>query len=445
MGFSSQSGSVLLRDQPVAATFPADAGTAGVAMKLRGGALAANRELLIPDPEIGGGRDVNDAFLGAVTFSGDYEFYTRLHGIRTLLYHAFGLKIAGAAGANEVDTITKTGTWSGGTFTLTFNGQTTATIPYNADAGAVQDALVNLSNIAKYEVTVSGGPLYTTPIVIRLDGTLSGTQATGVTITTTGVTGTTPGANVVRTVTGLSNAAGFRDIFVPSDSASLPFLAIEENIGGGLDVFRYRDAVVNTLHFEVDANGYFMGTAGIVARLQDAQASALPVDALLDSGDLIVGTNVTVTFGGVSLPAKSFTFDFTNNYESDDFRLGSFYIGDLTPKRRELTIGVNIREADHNLWRQATYGDQAATAVGGLITKSEVVVTLSTYSAIPNSSPTLVSSMQITMPKCALKPYAFEVSGDDIIDSDVELQALRPFFRDPLVKVAVVQAIQAIA
>lgn len=445
MGFSSQSGSVLFRDQPVAATFPADAGTNGVAMKLRGGVLQANRELLIPDPEIGGGRDVADAFLGAVTFSGDYEFYTRLHGIRTLIYHALGLKISGPAGVNEVDTITKTGTWSGGTFTLTFNAQTTAAIPYNADAGAIQDALVNLSNIAKYEVTVSGGPLYTTPIVIRLDGTLSGTQATGVTIDTTNVTGTTPGANVVRTSTGLSNLAGYRDIFVPSDTSSLPFLAIEENVGGGLDVFRYRDAVVNTLHFEVDANGYFMGTAGVVARLQDAQASALAVDALLDNGDLIVGTNVFVTFGGVSLPAKSFKFDFTNNYESDDFRLGSFYIGDLTPKRRELTIGVTIREADKNMWRQATYGDQSATAVQGTITKSEVVVTLSTYSTIPNSSPALVSSMQITMPKCALKPYAFQVSGDDIIDSDVELQALRPFFRDPLVKIAVVQAVQAVA
>lgn len=444
MGFSSQSGSVLFRDQATPAVFPADAGTAGVAMKIRGGALAANRDLLIPDPEIGGGRDVNDAFLGAVTFSGDYEFYTRLHGIRTLLYHAFGLKLAGPAGVNEVDTITKTGTWSGGTFTLTFNAQTTTAIPYNASNEVIQDALVALSNIAKYEVTVTGGPLYTTPIVIKLDGTLSGTQATGVTITTTSVTGTTPGANVVRTATGLSNLAGFRDIFVPSDTASLPFLAIEENIGGGLDVFRYRDGVVNSLHFEVDANGYFMGSTNIIARLQDAQASALPVDTLLDNGDLIVGTNVFVTFGGVSLPAKSFKFDFTNNFESDDFRLGSFYIGDLTPKRRELTIGVTIREADKNLWRQATYGDQAATSVGGLITKSEVVVTLSTYSSIPGSSPTLVSSMQITLPKCALKPYAFEVSGDDIIDSDVELQALRPDLRNPLVKVATVQAVQAI-
>lgn len=445
MGFSSQSGSALFRDQPTPNVFPADAGTAGVAMKLRGGALAANRDLMIPDPEIGGGRDVNDAFLGPVTFSGDFEFYTRLHGIRTLLYHAFGLKLSGPAGANEVDTITKTGTWSGGTFTLTFNAQTTAAIPYNATNEQIQDALVALSNIAKYEVTVTGGPLFTTPIVIRLDGTLSGTQATGVTITTTSVTGSTPGANVVRTVTGASNLAGFRDIFVPSDSAALPFLAIEENIGGGLDVFRYRDGVVNSLHFEVDANGYFMGSANIIARLQDAQASALPVDTLLDNGDLIVGTNVFVTFGGVSLPAKSFKFDFTNNFESDDFRLGSFYIGDLTPKRRELTIGVTIREADKNLWRQATYGDQAATAVQGTITKSEVAVTLSTYSTIPGSSPNLVSSMQITMPKCALKPYALEVSGDDIIDSDIELQALRLDSRNPLVKVATVQAVQAVA
>lgn len=445
MGFSSQSGSVLFRYQPTAETFPSDAGTAGVAMKLRTGALAANRDLLIPDPEIGGGRDVNDAFLGAVTFSGDYEFYTRLYGIRTLIKHAFGSVLSGPGGVNEVDTITKTGTWSGGTYTLTFNAQTTGNIAYNATAATIQAALVALSNIAQYEVTVTGGPLSTTPIVIRLDGTLSGTQATGVTITTTNVTGSTPGAGVVRTVTGLTNAAAYRDLLVPSDASSLPFIAIEENVGNGLDVFRYRDAVVNTLHFEVDANGYLMGTAGVIARLQDAQASALPVDDLLDNGDLIVGTNVFVTFGGVSLPAKSFKFDYSNNFESDDFRLGSFYIGDLTPKRRELTIGVTIREEDKDMWRQATYGSSAATAVGGVITKSDVVVTASTYATIDGSSPALVSSMTITMPKCALKPYALSVSGDDIIDSDIELQALRPDKRDPLVKIAVVQATQAIA
>lgn len=67
MGFSSQAGHVILRTQAVAGTYQADITTAGVAMKTKTGALAASRTLMIPDPEIGGGRDVTDAFLGPVS------------------------------------------------------------------------------------------------------------------------------------------------------------------------------------------------------------------------------------------------------------------------------------------------------------------------------------------------------------------------------------------
>lgn len=442
MGFNSQAGSVAFRTQSVAATFPADFATAAVAAKLRTGALSANRDLLIPDPEVGGGRDVVDAFLGAVTFTGDYEFYARYDMICTLLYAAFGFKAEGPGGVNEKETLTMGGSPTGGTFTLTYSAQTTATIPWNATAFQVQQALINLSNIGINEVRCSGGPFPATPIVVDFDGTLGGTlSGAPMTATSAGLTGgTSPAVTVARTVTGLTNTPVFNHLFVPIDSTAMPFLGIEENVANGFDVFRYRDAVVNTFHLESDANGYLMGTAGMIARLQDAQASATDVSALFDNNDLVVGTNITVSFGGVSMAAKSFKLDFNNNYQADDFRLGSFYIGDLTPKRRELTISVNIREQDKTLWRQATYGSSAATAVGGIITKNNVVITMTTYSSIPGSSPTFAWTMKWTMPQCALKPYGLAVSGDNIIDSDVEFQALRPNINQPLVYVNVANA-----
>jgi len=433
VGFSSQSGSVGFRTQSAPATFPADFATNAVAMKLRTGALAANRDLLIPDPEVGGGRDIVDAFLGGVTFTGDYEMYPRLDGFGTLVNAAFGSKYEGPGGVNEKETLTATGTVSGGTFTLTYNAQTTTALPFNATAAQVQQALIALSNIGPGDVRCSGGPWPGTPIVMDFDGVLSGTLASAPLTGSFGsLTGTTPGGTITRTVTGLSNTGTFSHLYVPLDSASLPMLGIEEQVGGGFDVYRYRDAVVNTLHLESDANGYLMATAGMIARLQDAQASAVDVSTLFDNTDLIVGTNITVTFGGTSLAAKSFKWDYNNNFQSDDFRLGSFYIGDLTPKRRELTIGVNIREQDKTLWRQATYGSSAATAVGGTITKQNVVITMSTYATIPGSSPALAWSMKTTMPFCALKPYALSVSGDDIMESDIEFQALRPAITTPL-------------
>jgi hypothetical protein len=92
--FSSQAGQVILRTQAVQGTFQADTSTAGVGIKLRSGSLGPNRDLLIPDPEIGGGRDVVDANLGAVSWSGDYEFYLRMNSFLTLLYAAMGIKAA---------------------------------------------------------------------------------------------------------------------------------------------------------------------------------------------------------------------------------------------------------------------------------------------------------------------------------------------------------------
>jgi hypothetical protein len=434
MGFNSQAGSVAFRTQSVAGTFPADFATNAVAAKLRTGALSANRDLLIPDPEVGGGRDIVDAFLGAVTFTGDYEYYPRYDMIGTLLYSAFGSKAEGPGGVNEKETITATGTVTGGTFTLTYSAQTTAAIPYNATAYQVQQALIALSNIGPNEVRCSGGPWPGTPIVVDFDGTLSGTlSGAPMTITTTGLTGTTPGGTITRTVTGLSNTPVKSHLYVPLDSTSMPLLGIEENVANGFDVFQYTDAVVNTFHLEADANGYLMGTVGMIARLQAAQVSPTDVSNLFDNNDLVVGTNITVSFGGASLAAKSFKLDFNNNYAADDFRLGSFYIGDLTPKRRELTVSVTIREQDHSLWRQATYGSSAATSVGGLITKNNVVITATTYSAIPGSSPTFAWTLKLTMPQAALKPYALAVSGDNIIDSDIEFQALRPNINQPLV------------
>ncbi len=437
MGYSSQAGHVAFRTQSVADTFPADFAAASVAMRLRTGSLSTSRDLLIPDPEIGGGRDIADAYLGAVSWSGDYEFYARMRSITTLLKAALGNAVVGPAGTQEVNTLTTTGTVSGGTFTITYNAQTTAGIPWNATAAQVQDALEALSNVAPGDVIVTGGPYPATPFVITFGGTLNGLPTGApVTVTTAGLTGSTPGITVTRTTTGASvTGNGYLHTLWPSDASQLPFLGIEERIGAGLEVFNYTDAVVNTLHFECEANGYLMGTAGIIARKQIAGVTPLTpaqVAAKIDETAMVVGTNITITYNGVTLPAKSFNFDLNNNFEDDDFRLGSFFLGDLTPKRREATVGVTIREANSNLWRQGSYGSSAATTPGGLITKNGLVITMSTYEALPGVTPTSTYQLGLSFPRAAIQPYTLDASGDDIIESDVTFQILRPEQYRPL-------------
>ncbi len=62
--------------------------------------------------------------------------------------------VSGSAGRNEVQRIQLSSGVSGGTFTLTFDGQTTAAIAWNASAAALESALEALSNLAPSDVSV---------------------------------------------------------------------------------------------------------------------------------------------------------------------------------------------------------------------------------------------------------------------------------------------------
>lgn len=329
MGFTSQAGQLLLVTQPTAGVFNTAIGTDGVAIKLRSGSFSSSRELMVPDPEIGGGRDTSDAYLGAVSWSGDFEFYARMDAVATLLKGVLG---------------------------------------------------------------VAEAP-----------------------VTTTGVTEHT---------------------LLPSDSA-LPFFSAEEVIGDGLESYRYTDVVINTLHLEADANGYVQGSASLIARRQVAGVTAT-VAAPWDNTPMLVGTNVFVTYNGVALPAKSFSIDIANNFEDDDFRLGSFYLGDLTAKSREVTGSFNIRHVSSALWRQATYGAESAVEAGGLTVKAPLEISMQTYESIPASTPATPWGLTLEFPEFVLAPFSFEASGDDILENDIEGRGLRPDPANPILTATVV-------
>lgn len=328
MGFSSQAGQLLLATQATAGVFPVGFGAAHTAMKLRSGSLGPNRDLLYTDPEIGGGRDTVDAYLGAISWSGDYEFYARLESMPTLLKACLG---------------------------------------------------------------------------------------SGASATTTGVS--------THTLT-------------PFDSATLPFLAIEENIAGSLETMQFTDAVVNTFHLEAEANGYLMGTAGVIAKTGVAGATKTATPTWDDS-PMIVGTNILLTLGGVTLPAKSFSLDINNNIEDDDFRLGSFTLGDLTAKSREVSGSFTIRPTDSALWRRSVLGGPTATTPSGLVVKDQLVLTCTTYEDIDGGTPLTKSSVAFTIPKIGLEPFGLEPSGDDVIEHDISFRGLRPVAATPILTTVV--------
>lgn len=81
--------------------------------------------------------------------------------------------LAVAAGVNEIQRISSYE--SSGTFTLTFDGQTTAAIAWDADAATIQAALEALSNIGAGNVSVTEGPLdeFGTEVAVEFIGALA--------------------------------------------------------------------------------------------------------------------------------------------------------------------------------------------------------------------------------------------------------------------------------
>jgi hypothetical protein len=317
MGYSSQAGVTVFREQTAKGTPAADLSTAGVAAYLTSGAMKGNRELKISDPEIGAGRDITKGLLGAASFSGEYEFNMRFEMIASFLKGALG----------EADTVTTTG--------------------------------VN------------------------------------------------------------------EHTFTPSDESVLPFYTIYERVSSGLDRFQYTDCVVNTLHLEADADGFLTGTVGIIGARQLAGVPDIDVSALYDNTSMTVGTNVTVLYDGVDVKAKSFSFDINNNFEDDDFRLGSFFLEDLTPKRREVNATMTLREINNQKMRQALLGASTATEAGGITTEKELEIQILSYENIVGSTPLTQHSLTITIPTVIFEPTGWDVSGDDIIETEYSMTAVR--------------------
>lgn len=132
------------------------------------------------------------------------------------------------AGTNEVQTMTKSGTVSGGTYKLTFMGEQTAAIAFGANAATIQAALVLLPNLSSANaITVTGGPVSTTPVVFTFGGQYASGNVPLILVDDSAVTGggtlspvveTTPGASM-STTTNAPTAGNMLDFYVDTTAA----------------------------------------------------------------------------------------------------------------------------------------------------------------------------------------------------------------------------------
>lgn len=157
-------------------------------------------------------------WLNSVSSAGSPGIEAGTDELAWLLWVFHGAETVSPVGTNEVQTLTTTGTPTGGNFTLVYDGRTTGTIAFNSAASAVDTALEALPNIGTGGVTCAGGPL-PTGVTVTFDGAstqkrphpnlaLGTNSLTGGTTPNINVVDTTPGVNAKHTFTP-TGAPGF--------------------------------------------------------------------------------------------------------------------------------------------------------------------------------------------------------------------------------------------
>lgn len=179
-------------------------------------------EIIAPDnfaaalgDEEGGTLDADDYFYTVTALGTDGETEAATEDSQTIA----------DSGVNEVQSVTVDAT--AGQYKITFSGQQTADIDFDATAQELEDALVALSNIGAGDVDVTGGPGDaggTTPYTVTFQGALAETNVAEMTTqagttplsggASTAVVATTtpgsPGDTVVLTWDAVVGATGYR-------------------------------------------------------------------------------------------------------------------------------------------------------------------------------------------------------------------------------------------
>jgi len=149
-------------------------------------------------------QDINGTVInGDATPKGCLEVYTQIgalaHDLALIVHGHADLHFSHAGPSNRAQLLTITGTPTGGTFTLTYGGQTTAPLAYNAAGATVQAALLALSTLVGSTVLVysatggtpaAGGPwtislTIADPTALTASAALTGGSSPSVTITQT--------------------------------------------------------------------------------------------------------------------------------------------------------------------------------------------------------------------------------------------------------------------
>ncbi len=197
----------------------------------------------------------------------------------------------GVLAGTEIQTVTVSG--SSGTFTLTFNGQTTSSLPFSATAAQVQNALNALSSIGGSVAVTASGSVYT----VTFGGSLGRTDVPQ-------MTGSGAGGASVAVVTNADGSGGIADAITDSSGrATAPDFTANSTAGS----YTVKASVVGTA---VTADFSLTNTPGptpTATPTATATPTTTPVSSPTPTATATATATVTPTATPVSSPTPTAT------------------------------------------------------------------------------------------------------------------------------------------
>lgn len=204
----------------------------------------------------------------AMTDSGDKTTYTITNSAKR--YLDLNTAVVVQAEHDEVQTVTITGSPTGGTFTLTFGANTTSTIAFNASAATVQAALVALASIGSGNASVTGSA--GGPWTVEFTGSLGNASQSLIVLGTNSLTGgSSPNVAIARV------QAGSTWTTVSATTYTLKHV-------GGIVIFNAANAQGTTVRLSSGAYYAYSALASAKAADYSAKVAALDVTVYNTSG-----------------------------------------------------------------------------------------------------------------------------------------------------------------
>lgn len=267
--------------------------------------------------------------------------------------------LSNIAGTDAVRTLTPSGTWSSGTFTLDLqfptaypisgvSTATTAAIAYNANAATIQAAIEAVSGVEAGSMVVTGGPLSSGAVTVTLRKRAGRWNGSGVTAVNTGgvggggtaaVTTATAGVNADVTVTGSGTPQSpwlvtFLNSLAATDVQTI--VVSNNSIGGGevdVEIVQRESLAVNEQQLIAMIDQPTGGTFTLTFNSETTSAiaynaTAATVRAALEALTTPVPGDFVVTGG--PFPASPVTVEFTGSYAGTNVGLISSSGASLT-------------------------------------------------------------------------------------------------------------------